>query len=103
MKKDLKSVIQKVSEFLGKELSSDQVEALNEHLQFENMKNNPTINKEKEVAGFRMMSGIGRDGKFMNKGISGNWKNKLSQDQIVRIKAWEEKNLQNTDLRFQYE
>ena len=36
-------------------------------------------------------------------GISGNWKNKLSEDQINRIKSWEEKNLQDTDLKFQYE
>jgi len=105
MKKDLKSVIQKVADFVGKELTDSQIEILYDHLQFDNMKNNKAVNKEEEIQGLLKMTGIKSigDGKFMNKGKSGGWRSKLTEDQITRMQAWEQDRQKNTDLKFQYE
>jgi len=105
MKKDLKSVINKVSGFLGKELSEDQVDTLFDHLQFDKMKDNKAVNKQNEIEGLKKLTGLDSigNGKFMNKGKSGGWKSKLTEDQISRIEAWEEERLQGTDLKFQYQ
>ena len=36
-------------------------------------------------------------------GKSGGWRTDLTADQISRIQEWENKYLQQTDLRFQYD
>jgi len=105
MKKDLKSVIRKVSTFLQKQLTEDQVDILNGHLQFDSMKDNPAVNKQAVIDGLGKATGIPGigDGKFMNKGKAGGWRSKLTEQQIETIKAWEQKHLHNTDLTFQYD
>ncbi len=50
MKKDLSAVIRKVSEFLNKTLTEDDVAKLNTHLSFKNMKMNKAVNKEDIVS-----------------------------------------------------
>ena len=50
MKKDLAAVIRKVSGFLNKTLTEDDVAKLTEHLTFNNMKNNKAVNNEDLVA-----------------------------------------------------
>ena len=50
MKKDLPAVIRKVSEFLNKTLTEDDVAKLTEHLSFKNMKKNKAVNNEDIVA-----------------------------------------------------
>lgn len=103
MKKDLKSVIEKVSSFLGKQLSQEQILALEEHLQFDNMKKNDAVNKKDIINIRKSLPGYnGGDRKFMNKGVSGGWRNKLTEVQKQRIEAWENKHLQNTDLKYSY-
>lgn len=47
MKKDLRSVIEKISLFLGKEVpQGDRMQGLLDHLSFDKMKNNKAVNKE---------------------------------------------------------
>ena len=43
-----------------------------------------------------------KDGKFMRKGETGDWKNKLSKEQNRRIEEWVEKHTQGSDLRYTY-
>ena len=50
MKKDLPAVIRKVSGFLNKTLSDEDVERLTDHLSFKNMKKNKGCNKEDFVS-----------------------------------------------------
>ena len=47
-------------------------------------------------------STVAKDGKFMRKGETGDWKNKLSEEQNRRIEEWVEKHTQGTDLRYTY-
>ena len=50
MKKDLPAVIRKVSGFLNRTLTEDDVAKLTAHLSFKNMKMNKAVNKEDIVA-----------------------------------------------------
>ena len=50
MKKDLPAVIRKVSGFLNKTMTEDDVAKLTEHLAFNNMKKNQAVNNEDLVA-----------------------------------------------------
>lgn len=66
LKRDLRGEIEKMAKFLGKELDEEQLNRLREHLKFENIEKNPTVNNE----GARI-TGILNDGfKFMRKGMN---------------------------------
>ncbi len=49
MKRDLPSVIRKVSKFLGKPVAEKDMDALCTHLSFDKMKNNAAVNKQEWV------------------------------------------------------
>ena len=102
MKKDLPAVIRRVATFLGKTISEKQISELTEHLSFKNMKKNAAVNKEDVLETMRKMTGSEK-GTFMRKGATGDWRNHLTDEQVERIKNWEEENLQGTDLNFVYE
>jgi hypothetical protein len=40
--------------------------------------------------------------RFMRRGEVGDWKNQLTGDQVERIRDWEQRQLANTGLTFQY-
>ncbi|KAL5293295.1 hypothetical protein ACFFRR_011830 [Megaselia abdita] len=58
MKKNLKSVVLRVSKFLGKNYNEIEIDRLVEHLDFKNMKNNPSCGHNKEVEEFRKRKNI---------------------------------------------
>ena len=39
----------------------------------------------------------------MRKGETGDWRNHLTEEQLRRIKIWEEKNLEGSDFKFVYD
>ena len=83
MKKDLPSVIRKVSVFLNKSLSEDQVSELADHLSFKNMKKNPAVNKQQHVEEIKTLTGSNdSEFAFMRKGETGDWKNHLTEEQL---------------------
>ena len=47
MKKDLPAVIRRTASFLDKNITEPDVQKLADHLNFNNMKNNKAVNKEK--------------------------------------------------------
>ncbi|CAH2106075.1 unnamed protein product [Euphydryas editha] len=94
MQKNILSVIDKVSEFLNKEYSTEQKEKLAKHLSFENMKKSSQFNfgktadKESEI-------------KFLRKGKSGNWINYFNTEELRKeANDYIEKHIKNSDLRF---
>ncbi|XP_046656673.1 sulfotransferase 1E1-like [Daphnia pulicaria] len=105
LKRNLRGEIVKISQFLGKKLSDDQLTKLTEHLRFDNFAKNKMVNYEKqEVAGLET---IGKEiglmnisGHFIRKGKTGDWKNHFSPELNERIDEWMWKNLEGTDLRF---
>ncbi|XP_065352499.1 luciferin sulfotransferase-like isoform X2 [Cloeon dipterum] len=104
MIKDLPSVIRTTADFLGKKLSDEKVAILTEHLSFNSMKNNPSVNYEDVVEINRKYNLIDKKeiekGSFMRKGSVGDFKGQMSKDMVSRFDDWTEKNLKGTGLSF---
>jgi len=83
MHADLPAVVRKVAAFLGRELTGQQVLAIVEHCQFQQMKTNPATN-----AGHRTKVAGGSD--YLRQGRVGDWRNHLSEDQNRRMDMWME-------------
>jgi Sulfotransferase domain len=93
---DLRGGIEKVARFLQKPLTDDQLTRLTEHLRFENLSKNKAVNYES----FKEIGIMNRDGHFVRKGKTGDWKNHFSPALNERIDRWIEANLQGSDLKF---
>lgn len=88
MKKDLKSVVLKVAKFLDKTLSDDEMEKLLHHLSFNSMKDNPHTSYEVTTKDDTVPKG-----RFIRKGIVGDFKNIMTPELIEKFDKWiEEKN-----------
>lgn len=100
MKKNLPSVIKRVSSFLGKKLSSQQFDNLIEHLSFQSMKNNPSVNYESIVElnrKFKITDGIGC---FMRSGTVGSYKADMTPDLVEKFDTWTKEKLKQTDFPY---
>ncbi|XP_065568027.1 sulfotransferase 1E1-like isoform X2 [Artemia franciscana] len=97
MKKDPETVVQKISNFLGKDLTYDEVRMIVEHTRFENMAINPSVN-------YSHWEDLGlvnkNEGKFFRKGAVGDWQNYFSEDLNRDFDSWISQNLENTKLAF---
>ena len=98
MKKNLKSVIGEVSQFLDTHLSEEQVNQLLDHLDIKNFRNNPAVNMEffKEIGHFH------REGNFIRKGKVGGWREEFagSEEAEKDVNDWVEEQLNNYDVEF---
>ncbi|XP_068629941.1 sulfotransferase 1B1-like [Battus philenor] len=94
--KNLESTVKRVADFLGKQLTPEQTNALCSHLSFENFKNNQSVNID-EV---RRLGLLAENEKFVRKGKSGGWKEYFDEDMARKAELWIAKNLEDTDLRF---
>ncbi|XP_037082218.1 sulfotransferase family cytosolic 1B member 1-like [Pollicipes pollicipes] len=97
LKKDLRGSIIKVAEFLGKPTTEKQLDELEQHLHFRNLKDNPWVNWEWLSSS---VWSVGQNRKFMRKGQTGDWKNHFTRESDRKIETWMKKELQNTDLTF---
>ena len=72
--------------FLGKSYSQEEIDKLCQHLSFESIKNNKTINKDETIKGFMELVGKKYEPKdgfsFIRKGKIGGYKDELSDEQI---------------------
>lgn len=98
MKKDLRSVIYRISSFLSKPLNEDQVEKLLYHVSFENMKKNPAVNYEHDVKYFKKYNLVDEGESFIRQGKVGEWRQTVGPVLAERFQQWTEKNLQGTGL-----
>ncbi|KAL7639246.1 UNVERIFIED_CONTAM: hypothetical protein RMT77_009734 [Armadillidium vulgare] len=97
LQQDISGMIQKVSAFLGKEITKDEVENLANHLSFESMKNNKAVNNDNLIV-FPLSKA--KRVKFMRKGKVGDWRTHMTREQILAFKEWTEKNLANSDFPY---
>jgi len=109
MKADLPKVIKRVADFLAKSLTDEEVSTLADHLSFKNMSNNAAVNKEDVVefaiklhGGNSIQEAKSGGGKFMRKGEVGDWQNHLTEEQVSRMAAWENRQLHGSDFSFVY-
>ncbi|XP_078109776.1 amine sulfotransferase-like [Sander vitreus] len=81
MIQDLQSAVERISVFLGKELSAEQLASVVKHSTFSNMKKIPQANYE-QVSGELLSH---QQGAFMRKGTIGDWKNHFTVAQNERF------------------
>lgn len=97
MFQDLRSAIQSMSHFLGKKFTADEMDKLQNHLKFDNFKNN-------KVVTLPMMNEIGffkKDAeKFVRKGRSGGWKEYFNEEQANEAERWMEENQKAIGIKF---
>ncbi|XP_055713131.1 luciferin sulfotransferase-like [Phlebotomus papatasi] len=103
MKENLRGVITRTATFLGKTLTEADVELLCQHLSFDAMKKNESVNKRVDVDEMKSLTGEAKteDFSFIRKGQIGSFRELLSPDLEMKFNKWTEKELQNTDFKFQ--
>ncbi|GLH10761.1 Putative sulfotransferase domain protein [Gryllus bimaculatus] len=85
MKKDLPSVIRRSAKFLGKNLTEEQVLRLAEHLDFKQMKVNPSVNIEEKLSKMREEGKITEEQAFIRKGVVGEGRREMSPEMAARF------------------
>ncbi|KAH9635328.1 hypothetical protein HF086_017894 [Spodoptera exigua] len=96
LSKDLPAIINRVADFLGKELNQEQIDRLCDHLSIENFKQNKSVNFEE----MRDMGVLAKGETFIRKGKSGGWRDYFDEEMTQQAERWIEENLKDTDLRF---
>ncbi|XP_065260663.1 sulfotransferase 1 family member D1-like isoform X2 [Emys orbicularis] len=97
--KDPKCEIQKVLQFLGKDLKEDVVNKILHHTSFQEMQKNPTAN-------YKMVSKDHMDhsvSPFMRKGIAGDWKNHFTVAQNEAFDSDYKEKMKGSTLQFRTE
>ena len=96
MKRDLKAVVARVSDFLGYNLSDEVICNITEQTTFDVMKNNPAANKSDLDL---LMPGTT---KFMRKGVIGDWRNVFTSEQSAMMDALVDEKFAGSGLVFDY-
>uniref|UniRef100_A0A336LZF5 CSON005747 protein n=1 Tax=Culicoides sonorensis TaxID=179676 RepID=A0A336LZF5_CULSO len=102
MQADLLSILKKISEFLGKNYTENQLLKLVDHLSAKNMRKNPSCNNDFFLSEARKRNNPVKDNQFtfIRKAKVGAYKEELSEKYIQRIDEWTAESLKNTDFRF---
>lgn len=90
MKEDLPAALRRIASFLGKNLSDEMIMKIAENCSFKAMKENPMSN-------FSLVPKIYMDSDkspFLRKGVTGDWKNHFSPEQLSRFSSTINKELE---------
>lgn len=103
MKADPKAELRKLNQFLGTDLTEEQLEKIVHYTSFESMKKHEQeALKGKNMDAFVNQEVVKKDGGFYRKGEAGGWKEQLTEEQVAKIDAWTEKNASNLGINFKY-
>lgn len=100
MKRDLRSIILKVAEFLERDLTEEDIIKLMNHLSFESMKKNDSVNNARLSELRKKIFNKTDDRTFMRSGKVGTYKSEMSPEMIKNFDNWTQENIQNTGLQF---
>ncbi|MCL1468746.1 sulfotransferase domain-containing protein [Argonema galeatum] len=99
MKKDLESHVKKVANFLGENLSSQEVKRVSEACNFSNMKADPRTNNDRyHDKIYKQESKFS----FMRKGVVGDWQNYFSEEQLEEFNKLYTSRMVSTGLDFEF-
>ena len=98
LKKELKSQIKIIAEFLGHDFSDEEAQAVKEQCTFQAMKSNPKLNINKQPGS----SSLFKKSSHLRKGIVGDWKNHFSDEQLAEFDRVCQSRLKGTGLDFEY-
>lgn len=94
LKFNIKTSLKKLSEFLEKPLKDEDLPKLMDHLQFENVKKNPSINFK-----FKASNDSSQD--FVRRGqVGGN--PEITKEVSKKIDEWTERNFGDSGLKFPF-
>uniref|UniRef100_A0A8B9S6Z7 Sulfotransferase n=1 Tax=Apteryx owenii TaxID=8824 RepID=A0A8B9S6Z7_APTOW len=96
MKKDLRSAVLKICNFVGKTLSEKEVESVVRQATFENMRKDPRANYENLSEFLREK----KPGYFLRKGTTGDWKNMMTVAQSERVDEVLKEKMKNLPIKF---
>ncbi len=96
LKKDLKSQVKIIAEFLGFKLSDEEAQAVAEKCTFQAMKSNPNLEVNK-------FSKVIKKGSHLRKGVVGDWKNHFSNEQLKEFNKLYQSRLKGTGLEFEFQ
>ncbi|XP_038215329.1 sulfotransferase family cytosolic 1B member 1-like [Zerene cesonia] len=94
---DLPAVIRRVADFLGKEMTQEQVMKLADHLNFSNFKDNTSVNNVHLRNPSFVVDG---EAPFLRKGKVGGWRDHFDDEMVEQADRWFKENLADTDLRY---
>lgn len=98
---DLRGAAEKVAKFLGKRIPEDAMDALVDHLSFNNMKNNAACNLEDLVKCRVGKEHFENNGvTIMRKGEIGDWKNVMTEEMAKRFDEFIENHTVGTEMKF---
>uniref|UniRef100_A0A1Y1M845 Sulfotransferase domain-containing protein n=5 Tax=Photinus pyralis TaxID=7054 RepID=A0A1Y1M845_PHOPY len=102
MKKNLKSEIVRVSQFLEeKPLTDDELTLIGRRLDFNFMKNNPSVNHQCFSDEMKRKNHQ-LEGDFMKSGSVGGYKREMTDEMVQKFDRWIEENITDTELYEKY-
>lgn len=99
LKANLRGEIKKVSQFLEKDLSPEQVEILARHLSCENMRSNPSINYE-DILNMNEKGGSAGDAAADYEFAVGSYKSQMNPELIMKFDNWINQTMEHIPLHF---
>ncbi|XP_057196921.1 sulfotransferase family 2, cytosolic sulfotransferase 3 isoform X1 [Triplophysa rosa] len=96
MIQDLRGVLERMLNFLGRQLSAEALDSVVNHCTFKNMKTN-------NMSNYSLVPEEIMDGKkspFLRKGISGDWKNHFSPELDGKFTATIQEELKDSNIKF---
>ncbi|PSN57723.1 Sulfotransferase 1C2 [Blattella germanica] len=102
MKKDVEATIARIAEFLEKKITEDEIKQLAEHVSFEKMSKNPSVNRQdvlKALKEEQQREDLPME--FIRKGEVGDWRNHMSPEIAAKFDEMTVHYFKDTGISFE--